>query len=105
MSWHVVEHGADSYTLEADYKFVVEGKSLSGSTDLTSDSYLNRATAESAIPNTSQRPWKVWYDSDNPDYSSLEKDFPIKYYIYTIMLWGILLYFLWLGFYITKFKA
>lgn len=87
MSWHVVEHGSDTYTLEADYTFMTNGTTFSGSTDFSSEGYLNRTTAENAITNASQRSWKVWYDSNDPSHSSLEKDFPIKYYIYTIMLW------------------
>jgi len=102
ISWRVAEHGSDSYTLVADYQFPANGKSFTGTTDFSSDVYLNAATAQKYIPENAALPWKVWYDKNNPEYSTLEKNYPFKEYIYAIILWGILLYFIWLGFYIAK---
>jgi len=102
MKWHVAEHASDDYTLVADYTFNVNGVAYSGSTDFRNDVFLNEMAADGSIAEKGKRPWRVYYDKNHPEYSALEKDFPFKSYIYTIVLWGILLYFILLGFYISK---
>lgn len=105
ITWNVIEHSSSSYTLIAKYQFIVGNKTFYGSTDLTNDTFLNLPTAESSINKTALLPWKVWYDKDDPHHSSLQKDFPFKEYVYAMILWGIFLYFIWLGFYIGGFKT
>lgn len=105
MSWKIAAHSADNYTLVADYQFAADGTTFSGSMDFLDDIFLNELAAEKGIESNKKLPWKVWYYSENPNHSSLQKDFPFKQYIYALILWGIWLYFLWLGFYVTKFKV
>lgn len=103
MSWEVEEKSEEHYLLKAFYRFNFQGKSFTGTSVLTDEAYRNLWGAQKALPEYAAKEWRVWFDSHNPDYSSLQKKFPIKECLSAIFLWGLLLYFLWLGFYVAKF--
>lgn len=96
MSWSVEEQSSSAYFLKAFYEFSVDKKTYEGSTEFLNDTYLNSQTAKLGSEKMALLPWKVWYDKNNPNKSSLQKDFPFKQCIYAIILWGIFLYFVFL---------
>jgi hypothetical protein len=77
----------------------------SGASVLTDEPFRNRWGAQEAITQYAAKEWRVWFDHKDPDYSSLQKKFPLKECVSAIFLWGLLLYFLWLGFYVAKFNS
>lgn len=104
IEWDVKEVADDEFYLEARYTFVVKDRSFSGKTSWPTEFYRNRWAAEKDQPYFTKQYRVVWYDQNNPDHSSLQKKFPFKECISAIFLWALLLYFLWLGYYVTKFK-
>jgi len=105
LKWQIRERSSDEYLVEGDYTFSVNNKNYSGATLRSQDPYLNPYAAERGIDMLSSQSWKIWFDPSNPEYSSLQKNFPLKEVISAICLWALLFYFLWLGFYVTRFKS
>lgn len=98
IQWSVISQNSEKYVPFARYQFIVNGTSYQGQT-LWQEYYLNEWTAKEAIKRLSS-PSLVWYDSSNPDVSSLQKYFPLKDSIYAILLWLLGFYFLGLGYYV-----
>lgn len=93
----------DSYKIEANYAFKVEGKSFQGYT-LFKENYLNSWAAEREIEKNQKKQWTVWYEKNNENHSTLQKNFPLKECVSAGVLWVLLLYFLWLGFYVATYR-
>jgi len=104
VEWHIIEKSEEHYLLEASYEIEFKTKFYAGSTRFADEPYRNQWAAEQAIKEYRGKKWKVWFDPQNPQYSSLQKNFPLKESVSAIFLWGLILYFLWLGFYVKKFK-
>lgn len=104
VDWEITELSEDSYTLTASYRFDFKGKSYPGTSTLTDISERNRWSAEQTVKEYAAKDWRVWFDHHNPNHSSLQKSFPLKKCLSAIFLWGLFLYFLWLGFYVKKFN-
>lgn len=104
IDWQIEEKSDENYFLKAFYQYDFRGKSFSGNTVFSEDAYRNHWAAEQAIKEFSSENWKVWFDPQDPAYSSLQKKFPFKEWVSAAILWALTLYFLWLGYYITRFK-
>jgi hypothetical protein len=94
----------DNYRLLAMYSFSVEGKAMKGSTSFK-ENYLNSWAAEQAIKKNEQKNWIVWYQSGKVNHSTLQKNFPLKECVSAGVLWALLLYFIWLGFYVANYRV
>lgn len=97
VEWSVIAKNEEAYTPFAQYSYLVKGKHYTGKTEWQK-TYLNQWTAEEAIQRLKQKPLTVWFDSDAPSISSLQKSFPLKESLYTLILWILGIYFLILGY-------
>lgn len=105
MVWNIVKEIEARYILETDYQYAVADKSYSGKTVWEDEKYVNEYGANEAIEEAKATQWVVWYNPSNPVKSSLEKHMPVKEFVSAFFLWGLFLYFLWLGFYVGTFKS
>jgi hypothetical protein len=105
LKWNIQELTDEEFIIEGDYTFGVNNKTYRGKTSWPREPYRNDYAAEKAIEEFSSQNWKIWYDPSNPDHSSLQKKFPLKESISAAFLWALFLYFLWLGYYVNKFKT
>lgn len=105
VNWSVTEKSTDHYVLLASYKFKDKDVEYAGVTEIEHIPFKKANTAEQMIPQYMQKKWIVWYASFNPERSSILKFFPLKSCLYTAILWGLLFYFIWLGFYVGRFKS
>lgn len=105
MKWSIQELSDEDYILESQYTFKVGDHLFQGMTSFANTPYRNQYSATKAKAEMSAQKWIVWYDASNPHNSSLQKDFPLKECVYAILLWGLMLYFLWISFYVAKFKG
>lgn len=103
MEWSVTTLNDDAFVPHATYQFRTKGKIYEGQ-DLWPITYLNEWAAQEAIEKIKQTPQTIWFDSDSPTYSALQRSFPFKASIYTIILWLLGLYFLGLGYYV-KYRS
>ncbi len=101
INWSVIPINEEKFIPQAAYKFSVNAKEYEGQSRWN-QSYLNAWTAQDAIKKLIQSPPLVWYDASNPEASSLQKIFPLKENLYTLMLWLLGLYFAGLGYYVQK---
>lgn len=97
--WAAKEMSSDRFHLEVEYEFQLEGKKYYGNTVLDDPVFRNGWAAEQEIPKLASKPWTVWYSSSKPQYSTLQKYFPLKECVSSLLLWGVLLYFIWLRYY------
>lgn len=105
LKWGVAKLSEDQFVMKADYIFNAKDQQYSGTTLFKNDIYWNPWSAEDAIKVYAQKDWTVWYSSKNPQYSSLQKNFPFKECISVIILWVLLLYFFGLGYYVATRKS
>lgn len=99
--WSVHPISEEQYQIIAVYHFPYKTDVIDGETAFTP--YVrNPYTAEQYIKENSHLKWTVWYNSANPHQSSLQKRFPVKECLYAATLWGIFIYFVWLGNYVSK---
>ena len=104
IKWTVEQLHEDRFVLKADYTFTVKDQQFSGETLFTNDVFWNPWTAQDALKVYDQKDWTVWYSGGNPQYSSLQKNFPLKECISAGVLWILMLYFFGLGYYVATRK-
>lgn len=103
-NWTIRKASDEMYIVQASYEFEVEGQKFQGNTEFTRDYYRNMWGAEQAITAFKKVYHRVWYAPSNPRHSSLQKTYPLKECISAGILWVLVLYFLWLGFYVTRYQ-
>lgn len=94
----------DRYLIKGNYSFDVEGKTYSGETVLYGPIFRNMQSAERGINDYASKAWDIYYNSNNPEYSSLQKNFPTKECLSTLLLWGLLIYFIGFTRYVQKLE-
>jgi hypothetical protein len=104
MQWSVEPHTNEEYFLKADYVFKASDKEYKGESVLKDHGFWNNYAAQQAIGDYSKKKWGVWYNPRNPDHSSLQKNFPLKECVSAAIMWAIVFYFLWLGYYASRFR-
>ena len=76
--WKLIEYSASKVAIQAFYNFLVNDETREGQIIFSKPYYLNKAAAEKALIHKSLQKWTVWYNHQNPSFSSLEKSFPLK---------------------------
>jgi hypothetical protein len=102
--WSVKEIADDKYILGTQYTFEVDGVLYTGNTRMTSLSFRNSWAAEQAIPKIDNSQWLVSYSKSDPRHSTLQKSFPTKETVSTLLLWALLGYFFWLRNYVIRYE-
>lgn len=104
IQWSVLPLNDEKFILVADYQFKDGGKLTPGHSQW-SQSFLNGWAAQEQIKRLSSAPLMIWYDAGHPEYSSLEKRFPLKEGFYALILWLLGLYFVGLGRYVKSWNS
>ena len=102
IKWVMVEGGSDHYQLKANYFFEAKGTNWPGSSIVLEERLINPWAAQQAAKRNQNRKWTAWYNPNRPHHSTLQKYFPTKECISTVVLWALWCYFIWLGIYVTK---
>lgn len=92
-SLSVQEVKGTRYLVEAKYIYEVKGRSYLGKTLFCEPVYLNRLSAEEDFEKWKQFSWEAFYNSKNVKESSLQRVFPLKKSIYTLLSIGVFIYF------------
>lgn len=94
--WKVEKKGGAEYALVAFYSYEFQGKRYEGQTEFQKPYLPNHYAAEDQIKQYSKKSWNGWIKSKKPEISSLERPFPYLKIFYSILVLGILLYFIYL---------
>jgi hypothetical protein len=105
IQWTVKVLSDDEYAVNGAYAFLVEGKTIQGETLFKDETFMNPWAAEASVQKFSGKSWKVWYQPSNLHHSTLQKKFPLKECSSAGVLLALLLYFIWLGFYVTRYQV
>lgn len=90
--WEIDKDKKDKFYITAIYKYKIDGEKKIGKM-IFNKNFNNYAAAFDWLNILAKKNWKAWYSSKNPNLSSLEKKFPIKHCIYSIISISVLLYF------------
>lgn len=101
-TWSSKEVASEEYAPYAHYTFKVGDKEYKGESSLGFPIYRNPWAVEDELPKIATNEYQVWYNPSDPTQSTLHKKFPTKETVYAIALLCLLLYFVWLGYYVTK---
>lgn len=101
IQWTIISKSDESFIPFARYSFNVDGKNYHGQTRWQ-QSYLNQWAAEEAIVRLKKNSPLVWLQSSSPENSSLQKLFPLKESLYSLLLWILAIYFCGLGYYFNR---
>ncbi|KPK33132.1 MAG: hypothetical protein AMS24_02140 [Chlamydiae bacterium SM23_39] len=93
--WEITENKG-VFTLSAKYDYFVEGKNFSGKIFFENKKFFNYQAAFEELNKLAKKKWEVWYSSKNFEISNIEKHFPIKNGIYSIISVIIFIYFIFL---------
>lgn len=102
IQWSIFPKNEESFIPVANYFFQVDEKNYHSQT-LWQEHYLNRWAAEEAIMRLKKTAPLVWFNSHYPDKSSLQKIFPLKESLYSLLLWGLGIYFFALVYYVKRY--
>jgi hypothetical protein len=91
--WEIERKSASQFVLIAHFIYEVRGETYQGKTRLKKPYYLNEASAEAKVKEFETKCWAVWVDASFPQFSSLERSFPLKNVLYGVICLGILVYF------------
>lgn len=105
IQWGVKSLSDEQYIVKANYTFNVEGKEYRGETNFKDEVFMNAWAVEQTLPKYAQKVWKVWYQPGNFHHSTLQKKFPAKECYSAGAMLLLLLYFIWLGFYVTRYQV
>ena len=98
--WRVIEKGssqfASRFAIKAYFSFENQGYTYHGKTTFSKPYHLNHLSAEKQIKIYATRQWAVWYQESHPEHCSIERIFPFKKCLYSLMVLGIFLYFVYL---------
>lgn len=100
--WKVVEKGSSEFAIKAYFSFENQGHTYQGKTTFSKPYHLNHLSAEKQIKIYTTKQWPVWYQESHPVHSSVERIFPFKKCLYSLMVLGIFLYFVHLTLSIKK---
>lgn len=102
IEWSTHRLSDDEYVVDAKYDFPVKGVAVNSESTLKDPVFRNAWAAEQAIKEYQKRAWKVYYNPGNPTDSTLQKYYPLKECISASILWGLVIYFIGLGYYVKK---
>ena len=103
VDWSFKELSEDHFVYVAEYSFKVKNQVYSGKDTQKTPFYRNAWAAEDALKKSSPQQITIWYSERSPQDSALEKNFPLKEWISSLLLWGLLIYFLYLKRYVSRF--
>lgn len=103
INWSVLAMDESGFIPQAHYQFIFQDKVFNGHT-LLKEHYLNAWAAREAIDRLQHKPLFVWFDSTSPTTSTIERNFPLKTCLYTALLWGLLVYLVWLNQQVMRYK-
>jgi len=95
----ITKKSSSAFYPTAAYSYEVDGRSYEGRSLLEELKYLRQEPLEHDLNRIrTERNWIVYYNPANPSHSSLERNMPYKNIAYSVIMVGLLGYFVWLGF-------
>jgi hypothetical protein len=94
-SWSISEKSPSAFALQVSYLFdPVTKDPLQGVMEFSKPYFLNHPSAQRAIDSFSQKSWNVFYNEKDPTINSLQKIFPFKECLQSLLTLGVFVYFL-----------
>ncbi len=91
--WKVKDLPSSRFAVEAEFLYEVEGTVHKGKTIFDRPQFLNRFAAENEIKILQAKSWQTWYKKSDPAFSNLEREFPQKQCLQTLLTVGVFAYF------------
>lgn len=102
LTWNYRKIGSDTYAPVAAFSFFHQQAAVKGETQLSRPLFRNAAAADQVLRDLEQQEWSVWYNPKNTKQATIERRFPIKDTLSAITMLGLLVYFIFLGYYVQR---
>lgn len=99
ITWKIHPINDERYQLQGNYRFFLGEKEYLGTSTLYSHVYRNPWGAEKGLKDIEKEPLTIWYSSSDPTINSLERNFPLKESLYSIIILALIAYFIGFGVY------
>lgn len=93
LSLSVKEIKPHRFGIEADYSYVIDGVSYNKKTWIKSKIFLNPLAAETFKNAIRKHPRTGWYSLQDKEFSSLERELPLKSYLHFLITLSVFIYF------------
>lgn len=97
IDWSLVSFGNEDWRPKAIFSYKVRGKLYSQEEVFQGEKFRNPYKGEELLQELAKEKRLVWYNPNDPEQATIEKYFPKKRAIYTGILLGLLVYFIWGG--------
>ncbi|MEI6242185.1 MAG: DUF3592 domain-containing protein [Chlamydiota bacterium] len=94
--WEIVETKGGKYSIQAVYHYEIQGKEYINENSFQKHPFLNKYSAKETLQDFAKKTWEAWYDPNDPGFSQLFKEFPVKSGVRGLIVLGIFLYFVFL---------
>lgn len=91
--WKIIEKTESAFAIEAEYRFFLQEKEISGQTEFAKPYFLNPYAAQRAIDQLASTRWIVFFNAKNPQKNSLQRVFPFQLCIQAFLTLGLIAYF------------
>ena len=101
LTWSVLKESENTYHVQADYSYKVSEKDYQNTVVIES-SLRNSWAAKQLIEANTKKTWHAYFPKNQPERSTIEKVFPLKGIMSSLILISIFFYFIWLGYYVQS---
>lgn len=98
--WKVLEKSSSKYLIMVNYGYTYKKKGYSGEHTFKKLVFVNPSAALSHIEQAKKEKWSAFIDPKKPERSTLQKLFPFKPCIHSLLLITLYIYTLWLKAYV-----
>ncbi|MBB64339.1 MAG: hypothetical protein CMO81_04675 [Waddliaceae bacterium] len=104
IEWRSTHASWGRYHAEAVYVFTWNETEYEGATILPDPLFRNEWSVKKYLESRKLGTTKVYFNPSSPQNSSLLRAFPWKDSVSTLLLMGLLIYFFWLGYYVSRLE-
>lgn len=89
----IIETPRQEFKILADYSYLVDGKEFNGKDTMNNVIFNNPYQAKKVIEETKDKNWLVFYRSQRPEISRLQKEFSVQTLVRALLGVGVFIYF------------
>ncbi len=104
-AWEIEEDEKQHFAPLISYSFTKGEEKIQKRERLESETFKNPYLVKNRIEELKGKQWSVFCDPKDPHSCTIQKVFPMKRAIYTLILIGLSFYFIYLGRYVAKWKS
>lgn len=102
INWSIESFNDEVWRAVAEFRYTVKAHTYNKQEVFQGERYRNPYAANVALEKLQKNFKVVWYNPENPSQASMEKFYPTKKSLYSLVTLGLVFYGAWLGSYLTR---